>query len=123
MMKKKKVLENVARYALMVLLVLSFLGAVFVSFINPESYFFGKKLGGEKATIYLLIQGIAGLVIAYLLFKKKSEGEILSVLYFGYFFIETLITNLSLGFGFLTSPLPTTGLVISIVLLMVRKMK
>ena len=62
-------------------------------------------------------------MIAYLLFEKKSEGEILSVLYSGYFFIETLITNLSLGFGFLTSPLPTTGLVISIVLLMVRKMK
>jgi len=106
----------------MVLLVLSFLGSVFVSFINPESYFFGEKLGGEKATIYLLIRGIAGIVIAYLLFKKKSKSEILSVLYFGYFFVETL-TNLSLGFGFLTSPLPTTGLAISIVLLMARKMK
>lgn len=79
---KKKVIENVARYALAVLLVLSFLGSVFVSFINPESYFFGEKLSGGKAATYLLTGGIVGIGIACLLFKKKSEGEILSVLYF-----------------------------------------
>jgi len=118
---KKKILENFARYTLVFLLVLSFLGLIFVSVVNPESYFFGEKLGGGKATIYLLMGGVAGIVIAYLLSKQKSGGEILSVLYFGYFFIETLITNLSFRFGFLISPLFTMGLVISIVLLVVRK--
>jgi hypothetical protein len=119
----KKVLEKVVRYTLVVLLVLSFVSLVFISLINPESYFFGEKLSGKIATTYLLIGGIAGIIIAYLLFKKKSEGKILSVLYFGYFFIEILVTNLSLGFGFLISPLFTMGLVISIVLLVIRKMK
>jgi len=61
------------------------------------------------------------MIIAYLLLKKKREAEILSVLYFSYFLIESLITNLSLGFGFSISPLSTIGLVISIVLLMVSK--
>lgn len=122
-MTKKKILENFARYTLVVLLVLSFLSLIFVSVVNPESYFFGEKLGGGKATIYLSIGGVAGIVIAYLLFKKKSGCELLLVLYFGYFFTETLITNLSLGFGFLISPLFTMGLVISIVLLVVRKVK
>ena len=120
-MKERKVLENIVRYTLVFLLVLSFLCSIFISFINPESYFFGEKLSGGKAKIYLLLGGITGIIIAYLLLKKKNKGEILSVLYFGYFFMETLITNLSLGFGFLISPLSTIGLVISIILLMVRK--
>jgi len=119
---KRKMLEDVARYTLVVLLVLSFLVLVFVSYYNPETYSFGIKLSGVNALIYLLIGGIAGIVIAYLLFKKKSGSEILAILYFGYFLIETVITNLSLGFGFLISPLLTIGLVISVVLLLIRKM-
>ena len=112
-------LERVARYTLVVLFVLSFLNSVFVSLVNPEAFFFGEKLSGEKATVYLLIGGVTGIITAFFLFKKKSGGEIISVLYFGYFFIETLVTNLSLGYGFLISPLFTIGLVTSIVLLVV----
>jgi len=119
----KEVLENVARHALAVLLVFIFLVSVFVSLTNPESYFFGEKLSGEKAIIHLLAGGITGMAIAYLLFKKKSGGEILSAFYFAYFSIETLIANLSLGFGLLPSPLFTTGLAISTVLLVFRKVK
>jgi len=87
-MTNEKILDNVSRYTLVVLLVLSFLSLIFVSLINPECYFFGEKLGGEIATIYLLMGGVAGIVIAYLLRKKKSGGEILSVLYFGYFLLK-----------------------------------
>ena len=123
MIKIKKALEKVVRYTLVVLLVLSFVGLVLISLINPESYFFGKKLSGEIATTYLLTGGITGIIIAFLLFKKKSGGEFLSVLYFVFFFIETLVTNLSLGYDFLISPLFTMGLIFSIVLLVVRKMK
>jgi len=121
--KIKKALEKVVRYTLVVLLVLSFVGLVLISLINPESYFFGEKLSGEIATTYLLTGGITGIIIAFLLFKKKSGGEFLSVLYFVFFFIETLVTNLSLGYDFLISPLFTMGLIFSIVLLVVRKMK
>jgi len=118
---KKKILENVARHTLGIVLLVNFFCLVFISFINPEAYFFGEKLSGINATIYLLTRGILGLIIAYLLFKKKSEAEILSLAYFGYFFIDILITNLYSGFGFLISPLMTIGLVVSIVLLLVRK--
>ena len=121
--KGKKPLEYVIRYILRVLLVLNFLCLILVSFINPEAYLFGKKLTGIDAIIYLLTGGIFGLLIAHLLFKKKSKGEILSLLYFGYFFTENLITNLSLGFSFLISPLFTVGLVVAIVLVVVRKFK
>ena len=120
--KRRERLEHVVRYTLRVLLVLNFLCLVFISFTNPESYLFGQKLAGMDAIIYLLTGGIAGLLIAHLLFKKKSEGEILSLLYFGYFFVENLITNLSLEFGFFISPLFTAGLIVSIVLLVVRRL-
>jgi len=119
----REALEKVARHALTALLVLSFLFSVLVSLVNPESYFFGEKLSGQKAIIHLLTEGITGMAIAYLLFKKKSGGEILSAFYFAYFSIETLIANLSLGFGLLPSPLFTTGLAISTALLVLRKVK
>jgi len=119
----REALEKVARHALTALLVLSFLFSVLVSLVNPESYFFGEKLSGQKAIIHLLAGGISGIAIAYLLFKKKSVGEVLSTFYFAYFSIETLIANLSLGFGLLPSPLFTTGLAISTVLLVFRKVK
>ena len=104
----------------MIFIILNFLGSVLVSYINPESYFFGEKLVGVSAIIYLLTGGIAGMIIVYFLFKEKTKGEILSVIYFGYFFVESLITNLSLGFSI--SPLFKLGLVLSIILLVIRKM-
>jgi len=119
---KKKILESFLRYTLIILLIYNVYGSVFVSLFNPESYFFGGKLVRLNAIIYLLIGDIGAIVIVYLLFMKKSMAEILSVIYFGYFFIESLITNLSLGFGFLISPLVNFGLVVSIVLLVLRKM-
>jgi len=123
MMPTNNISENIARYALVALLVLCFLGSTFVMFTNPESFFFGEKLDGQKAIIYLSMGASVGILSAYLLFKKKSAGEILSVLYFGYFFIENLITNLLLGFGLLISPLSMIGLTISTVLLVVGKKK
>ncbi len=119
---KKKILENFLRSGLSILLNLNFLSSVFVSYINPESYFFGEKLIGANATIYLLAGGIAGIIIVFFLFKKKSMGIILSLLFFGYFFIEGLMTNLSLGFGFDTSPFPKVGLSLSIILLVIERM-
>jgi len=120
-MKKVKYPDSILRYITAFLLFLSFFASVFVAFINPEDYLFGIKLGGMSVILYLLIRGIAGIYIAYLLLKRKNNGEILSVLYFICFFVETLITNVFLGFGFLISPLFTAGLVVSTILLVVRK--
>ena len=119
---KKKILENFVKYTLIILLIYNFFSSVFVILVNPESYFFGKRLTGVNAIIYLLIRDITGIGIVYYLFKKKSKVEILSLIYFGYFFVESLITNLSLGLGFSVSPLPNFGLVVSIILLVLRKM-
>ena len=53
-------LTGVVRYTLVFLLVLNLLGSGFFSFINPESYFFGAKLGGVNASVYLLTNGVIG---------------------------------------------------------------
>jgi len=50
----KKIVEKIVRYILMIPLMLNFLDSVFVSYINPESYFFGEKLVGFAAIVYLL---------------------------------------------------------------------
>lgn len=119
---KKKILENCLRFGLMIILMLNFIDSILISFTNPEAYFFGEKLGGFIAIIYILTGGVAGVVIVYFLFKKKSKGEILSLFYFGYFIVEGLITNLSHGFGFVVSPIAQVGLGISMVLIVIRKM-
>ena len=120
-MIKNRSLANIVKYALISLLLLNFLGSAFISFINPESYFFGIKLGGINASSYLLANGVVGVVIAYALLKMKNIGKYLSVLYFGYNFTEALITNLSFEFGLLISPLFTIGLTFSMVLLIIRE--
>ena len=120
-------LANVVRYILVFLLGLNFFGLVFTSFINPETHFFGIKLGGINASIYLLANGLVGVAIAYTLLKKKNLGEYSSVLYFGYNFTEVLVTtisvipNLFFPFYFTISPLYTTGLILSIVFLIIRE--
>lgn len=123
MVDKGKFLENFAGYTLVILLVLSFLGSVFVSAVNPEVYFFGQKLAGEKAVVYLLIRGTLGIGIAFTFLKKKSEGAILSVLYFGYLFHETSIANISLGYHLSISPLSAVGLAISLSLLIAKRIR
>ena len=118
---KKKIIEYVIILVLSIILNLNFLSSVFLSYINPENYFFGNKLVGTNAIIYSLTGGFSGLIIVFYLFKIRSVGIILSLVYFGYFFIESLITNQSLGFGFEISPLSKAGLALSIVLLIFWK--
>ena len=115
----KESLANILKLLLISLFLLNFFGSAFISLINPESYFFGVRLGGMNASLYLLANGFVGVIIAYLL--KKDVGIYLSVLYFGYNFTEVLITNLAFGFGPIISPFFTIGLVLSIALLMIRE--
>lgn len=123
-MKQGKVsIEAVLRYMLIFLLIFDFTGSVFISIINPESYFFGKKLGGVAAAAYLLTNGIFAILIAFILLRKRATGAIMSILYFGYNFIEILITN-AISFGaYIVSPLFTAGLTISIALYMIHKIR
>ncbi len=108
--------EAVLRYMLIFLLIYTFIGLVFIAIINPESYFFGKKLGGVAAAAYLLTSGIFGILIAFILFKKKNAGAVLAILYFSYNFTEVLITNVVFFRAYIVSPLFTAGLIVSITL-------
>ena len=74
-------LTSMVSYALVFLLVLNLVGSVFIAFTNPESYFFGVKLGGVNASLYLLTNGVVGVAVAYALLRKKPVGKFLSVLY------------------------------------------
>lgn len=121
-MNVKKFLEKFVRYTLIVLLMLNLMNSLLISFVKPECHFFGIKLGKVNAQIYLLTGGITGMVILYFLFRGELEGDMLSVFYFEYFFVESLITNSSLGLGFKIAPLANLGLVVSLVLIVLRKM-
>ena len=114
-------LEYWIRSLLALLLLINMLGSLFIVIINPEATFFGTKLGGEPAAIYLATVGIIGGIIAFLLMKNWHGNEVLAVIYFGILFIEALITNISFGFGYLISPMFALGLAVSIILLIVSR--
>jgi len=114
----RKSVVNLVRYVLAFILAVNFLGSAFISLINPESYFFGAKLGGMEAALYLLGDSGVGVVIAYSL--VKGHGKWLALLYFAYNFSEVLITNFSFGLGYRASPLFTAGLMLSIALLLLE---
>ena len=116
-------MENVTRATLVTLLILGFLGSIFVSLTNPEAYLFGRKIGGQMATVYLLVVGVSGTVFAYFIYKRRDAGEIPSLLHFGCLFIKGLATNLISDFGLLFSPSFLIGLASSIILLIIGKMK
>jgi hypothetical protein len=118
---KKKIIESFVRYTLIILLIYSFYGLIFLLLSNQKIYFFGQKLTGQISIFYSLIMGVIISVIVYLLFEKKNRGEELALIYFIYSFIDNMITNISLDLGFLSSPLAEMGLMTAIVLLIFRE--
>lgn len=119
----KKILQKVARHIIPVLLVVLSSYAVFIIIINPESYFFGTKLSGVSAVNLLLIEGVSAIVILILLFKKKAVGEILSLMFFEYRFLEAMISDLRIfqyRYEIPLSNIGLIGLVLSFALLLIR---
>ncbi len=121
MTEKESPIEDIVTYILIFLFIFIFIANVFITILNPESFFFGKKLGGERAAAYLLTDGIFGLLTAYLLRKKGQAGTIAALLYSAYNFIEVLITNAVAFRSYSISPLFSTGLIFSIALYAIRK--
>ncbi len=121
MTEKESPIEDIVTYILIFLFILIFIAHVFITILNPESFFFGKKLGGERAAAYLLTDGIFGLLTAYLLRKKGQTGTIAALLYSFYNFIEVLVTNAVAFRSYSISPLFSTGLIFSIALYAIRK--
>ncbi len=78
---------------LIVILVISIIGRIFIAYINPEVFLFGEKLSGDKARIYLLGNALAGIFLVALLLKKNYwQSTILTTLYFGYNVYEGYIS-------------------------------
>ncbi|WP_048086620.1 hypothetical protein [Ferroglobus placidus] len=70
---------------LIAVLGISFISKIFIAYLNPEIFFFGEKLGGDKARIYLLANALVGIFLVALLLKKDYwKGTVLAILYFGY---------------------------------------
>ncbi len=97
-MEMKQILKNVdvlLKYGLIAILLLSFLMHIFVFMINWEAYFFGVKLNGAPAGMYLLLLGIIAGSLAFLLIKYRRYTlavAALTVLYFGYLFVDSAVT-------------------------------
>jgi hypothetical protein len=99
-------MKNVLKSILILILAIISIGNIALVFINPEAYFFGNKLGGMPAVLYLTINSILSSAIIFLFLsgKKLRIVLILSLLYFIYNIIETIMTSLILfhEFGFPT---------------------
>ncbi|MCX9012761.1 MAG: hypothetical protein OIN66_16790 [Candidatus Methanoperedens sp.] len=121
MAEVKSPVEDIVRYILIFLFILIFIVHVFITLINPEGFFFGKKPGGTRAVAYLLANGVLGLLTAYLLGRGKNTGTIAALLYSAYNFTEVLVTNAVAFRSYSISPLFSTGLVFSIALYVIQK--
>jgi len=56
-------------YATAAMLILNFMLFSIPLLVNPGAWFFGHKLGGIKASCWLLANGIIGLILVYSLLK------------------------------------------------------
>ena len=93
-MKKINIIRAI-KYALEMMLILNFALSFIPVLINPEAWLFGHKLGGIKACCWLLANGIAGLVLAYLLFKDVRYCYLAAAIFFLINFVNVMIIPLS----------------------------
>lgn len=127
-METKQILKNVDELlicALIAILLLSFLIFIFVFTINWEAYFFGVKLNGAPAGLYLFLKGISAGLLAFLLIKYRRDTlavavlAVFAVLYFGYTFVDSAVTIQTLTDN-LYSPLLLGLFIISLLFLIVH---
>lgn len=119
-------MKQILKSVLILTLAIIAIGNTALALINPEAYFFGNKLGGMPAVLYLMMNSFASVTIIYLFFSRGKKLEIvliLSLLYFIYNIIESIITSLVLfhEFGFPT--ILIFGFLITIISLIVRYRK
>jgi hypothetical protein len=57
-------------WLLIIILAIASIGRIFIATINPEVFFFGEKLGGKPAKVYLLANGFIGILPIVLLLRK-----------------------------------------------------
>lgn len=97
-MRAFRALEPVTAVLMGVLLIALLLAAgafFFVGVINAEDWFFGTKLDGPPALLYLLIKalGASALVYTILLHPRLIRpAGVMTAAYFGYLFIDSTVT-------------------------------
>ncbi len=102
---------------LIIILAIVIIGKIFIAYINPEVFFFGEKLGGDKARIYLIGNASVCIFLVILLLKKNYwKGTILTTLYFIYNIYEGYISYQTIPHFILFS------LIISILMLICLKL-
>jgi hypothetical protein len=102
---KKSALESLdvlLKYCVIVILIVAALAFFFVFVINWEDWFFGIRLDGTAAGIYLLIKGLCAAVLVYLVIRYPRFIEYLAVfgaIYLGFLFVDSAVTVQKLSFG------------------------
>ena len=85
--------------SLILLISVLIIGNIAIAIINPEAYFFGNKLGGTSAIIYLLTNSFVGFtIINFLITSSNSNLKIMifTLIYFIYNIVESVMTSLIL---------------------------
>ena len=94
-MEKKDVGDLLSIY-LVLFLTLAASGTLFVFIINWEDRFFGIKLDGLPAGLYLFSKVVVAALLVYLFVKNENKRilwSILSIVFFAFVFILPVFTN------------------------------
>ncbi|MDD1716838.1 MAG: hypothetical protein LUQ45_01125 [Methanoregulaceae archaeon] len=127
-MRMKQIIElfdTGLKYCVIAILLLSSLVFIFIFTINWEDWFFGIKLDGMVAGLYLLIKGLGAASLAFLLLKYPRYSLAITgivIIYFGYLLVDSAVTIRRLTNGFY-SPLLLLFFVFPIAFLIIRTMK
>jgi hypothetical protein len=90
-----KALEALLRYCLTGILGLWAAVLFFIFVINWEDWFFGIKLDGFPAGLYLLTKASVAAILAYLIIRYPQRIQhvaILAILFFGFLFFDSALT-------------------------------
>jgi len=99
------------------LLVFDSFGHLFIAIINPETFFFGEKWGGEKARVYLVANAFVALSVSVLIKKNYQLGINLAILYFIYNAYEIYVSYQTI------TPLTIFSLIVPVMALIYFKLK
>ena len=108
---------KVIKYALVAMLILNFVLPLITFTVNQEAWFFGYKLGGLKASCWLLVNGGVGLIIAYSLLKNVEHCLLATFLFFAVNFVNIMIAPLQ---RLAYPPFYSLGLILSLLGLVFR---
>jgi len=95
MMEQKPVSDLLAIYLVLFLALVAF-SSLFIFFINWEDWFFGIKLDGWPAGLYLFLKAVVATLLAFLLLKNESKRiawSILSIVFFAFVFILPVFSS------------------------------